>query len=164
MRGQTRKEAPEPETGGYLVCFAWHGNKRAQFKNNIYDDLMWIHAKQFVFFGAGALGTTEILLRSKGLGLKMSSTVGEEMSGNGDILAFGYNTNEACFSQITAPFLTKSQKVNSMGTPSPVPERPVGPTITGVIDCRQQANPLDGFVIEEGAIPGPLVPVLQKML
>ena len=51
-----------------------------------------------------------------------------------------------------------------MGRPSPLPEQPIGPTITGVIDCRNQANPLDGFVIEEGAITAPLVPVLQTML
>lgn len=45
-----------------------------------------------------------------------------------------------------------------------MPDQPVGPTITGVIDCRDQENPLDGFVIEEGAIAAPLVPVLQAML
>lgn len=50
---------------------------------------MWVYAKRFVFLGAGALGTTEILLRSKGLGLRMSEKVGTHMSGNGDILAFG---------------------------------------------------------------------------
>lgn len=51
-----------------------------------------------------------------------------------------------------------------MGSVSPNPDRPVGPTITGVIDCRDQPNPLDGFVIEEGAITEALVPVLQAML
>ena len=50
---------------------------------------MWVHAKKFVFLGAGALGSTEILLRSKEMGLKMSKKVGENMSGNGDMLAFG---------------------------------------------------------------------------
>lgn len=40
----------------------------------------------------------------------------------------------------------------------------MGPTITGVIDCRKQSNPLDGYVIEEGAITGALVPALQVML
>lgn len=51
---------------------------------------MWVHAKKFMFLGAGSLGTTEILLRSKEAGLKMSERVGSKMSGNGDILAFGY--------------------------------------------------------------------------
>ena len=138
-----------PTEEGYLVYFAWHGAQRAKFKDNIYYDLMWIHAKKFVFMGAGALGTTEILLRSKGLGLKMSDRVGKDMSGNGDILAFGYNTSEV---------------VNGMGRSFPEPGMPIGPTITGVIDCRTQNNPLDGYVIEEGAMTEALVPVLQRMI
>lgn len=51
-----------------------------------------------------------------------------------------------------------------MGRENPKPERPVGPTITGVIDCRDQTNPLDGFVIEEGAVPAALVAGLQGLL
>ena len=51
-----------------------------------------------------------------------------------------------------------------MGRSAPLPDKPIGPTITGVIDCRDQPNPLDGFVIEEGAIAEALVPVLQPML
>jgi hypothetical protein len=81
------KKAPSGE--GYIVYFAWHGSKRGAFKNYLYEDLMWVHAKKCVFLGAGSLGTTEILLRSKEMGLKVSDTVGTGMSGNGDILAFG---------------------------------------------------------------------------
>ncbi|KAF2103993.1 cholesterol oxidase [Rhizodiscina lignyota] len=138
-----------PTEEGYLVYFAWHGAKRGMFKDNIHHDLMWIHARKFVFLGAGALGTTEILLRSKALGMRMSDRIGRDMSGNGDILAFGYDTD---------------YEVNGMGKSFPDPYRPIGPTITGVIDCRDQPNPLDGYVIEEGAITQPLVPVLQYML
>ncbi|KAF6824728.1 glucose-methanol-choline oxidoreductase [Colletotrichum plurivorum] len=134
---------------GYIVHFAWHGGKRANFKDIFHEDLMWVHAKELVFFGAGSIGTTEILLRSKKMGLEMSKDVGHGMSGNGDILAFGYNTNEY---------------VNSIGRPDPPPNRPVGPCITGVIDCRDQENPLDGFVIEEGAVPAALAPFYELML
>ncbi|KAK1964084.1 glucose-methanol-choline oxidoreductase [Colletotrichum sublineola] len=142
-------KAPE-DRGGYIVHFAWHGSKRANFDKIFHEDLMWVHAKDFVFFGAGSLGTTEILLRSKTFGLEMSNDVGQGMSGNGDILAFGYNTNEY---------------INSMGRPDPPPNRPVGPCITGVIDCRHGLeNPLDGFVIEEGAVPQALAPFYQRML
>lgn len=77
------------ENGGYLIFFAWHGCRRHKFKDIFYDDLMWVHAKKFVFLGAGALGSTEILLRSKSRGLEMSEQVGKQMSGNGDMLAFG---------------------------------------------------------------------------
>ncbi len=74
---------------GYLIYFAWHGRNRGHFKANLHGDLMWVHAKEAVFLGAGAIGTTEILLRSKAMGLPMSGQVGQNMSGNGDILAFG---------------------------------------------------------------------------
>lgn len=70
-----------PTEEGYLVLFAWHGAKRGLFKQCIYHDLMWVHAKKFVFLGAGALRTTKILLRSKPLGLKLSDRIGRDMSG-----------------------------------------------------------------------------------
>ena len=143
------KKHPDPDVDGYLVFFAWHGSKRGAFRTNLYEDLMWVHAKKCVFVGAGSIGTTEILLRSKKLGLSMSNRVGTGMSGNGDILAFGYNTDE---------------QVNAVGRSYPSPYKPVGPTITGIIDCREQDNPLDGFVIEEGAIPKALAPLMQTML
>lgn len=111
---------------------------------------MWVHAKKAVFLGAGSIGTTEILLRSKKLGLSMSDKVGVNMSGNGDMLAFGYNTDE---------------EVNAIGRSYPSPYKPVGPTITGVIDRRKNhENALDGFVIEEGAVPKALAPLFQTML
>ena len=139
-----------PTEEGYLVFFAWHGNRRGAFKSNLYEDLMWVHAKKCLFLGAGTIGTTEIMLRSKSLGLPMSQLVGTNMSGNGDILAFGYNTDDS---------------VNAVGRASPSPYNPIGPTITGIIDCREgHVNPLDGFVIQEGAIPKALAPFLQAML
>ncbi|KAM7209212.1 hypothetical protein V8F20_000550 [Naviculisporaceae sp. PSN 640] len=134
---------------GYLVFFAWHGRNRGHFKANLHGDLMWVRAKKAVFLGAGALATPEILLRSKALGLPMSNMVGQNMSGNGDMLAFGYNTDE---------------QVNGIGRPFPSPYNPIGPTITSVIDCRNQDNALDGFVIEEGAVPHALSHFLQVML
>lgn len=52
-----------------------------------------------------------------------------------------------------------------MGSTLPSPYNPVGPCITGIIDNRQgHANPLDGYVIEEGTIPQALAPFLQTML
>ncbi|XMA12769.1 hypothetical protein WAI453_005560 [Rhynchosporium graminicola] len=144
------KKHPDPEEEGYLVFFAWHGSCRGAFQERLYEDLMWVHAKKCVFLGAGSIGTTEILLRSKKLGLSMSDKVGTGMSGNGDILAFGYNTDT---------------EVNAIGRQYPSPYKPVGPTISGIIDCRDDHdNPLDGFVIQEGAIPKALAPLFQTML
>ncbi|KAI0533446.1 glucose-methanol-choline oxidoreductase [Xylaria digitata] len=139
-----------PDNDGYIVYFAWHGGNRGHFKANLHDDLMWVHAKEAVFLGAGAIGTTEILLRSRQMGLEMSDKVGQNMSGNGDMLAFGYNTD---------------YEVNAMGKKFPSPYHPIGPCITGIIDNRKgHENPLDGYVIEEGTIPGALVPFMQALL
>lgn len=54
--------------------------------------------------------------------------------------------------------------MNGLGRPDPDSDAPIGPTISGIIDCREQDNPLDGFVIEDGAIPEALAPVMQLML
>lgn len=54
--------------------------------------------------------------------------------------------------------------VNSLGRPFPSPEHPIGPCINGVIDCRDQHNPLDGFVIEEGTVPQALAQFYEAML
>lgn len=139
-----------PDQEGYIVFFAWHGRNRGHFKANLHGDLMWVHAKKAVFLGAGAIGTTEILLRSRDMGLDLSEKVGQNMSGNGDMWAFGYNTD---------------YEVNSMGDPFPSPYHPIGPCINGIIDNRAgHANPLDGYVIEEGTLPKALAPFLQAML
>ncbi|KAK5653272.1 hypothetical protein OQA88_9171 [Cercophora sp. LCS_1] len=141
-------ETAPPGREGYIVYFAWHGRQRDKFKEEIHQDLMWVHAKKFVFLGAGSLGSTEILLRSREMGLDISDDVGTEMSGNGDMLAFGYNTDF---------------DANAVGNPNPSPDRPVGPCITGVIDLRDQQNLLDGFVIEDCATPKALEPILLPM-
>ncbi|KAI0011059.1 glucose-methanol-choline oxidoreductase [Xylariaceae sp. FL0662B] len=139
-----------PEHEGYIVYFAWHGRNRGHFKANLHGDLMWVHARKAVFLGAGAIGTTEILLRSKEMGLEMSDKVGQNMSGNGDIWGFGYNTD---------------REVNAMGRSAPSAYNPIGPCITGIIDNRTgHENPMDGYVIEEGTVPRALVPFMQAML
>ena len=55
-------------------------------------------------------------------------------------------------------------EVNAIGREVPLPDLPIGPTINGVIDCRDQENFLDGFVIEEGAVPGGVASLFQSML
>ena len=96
-----------------------------------------------VVVGAGCLGSTEILLRSREKGLAVSDQLGQRFTGNGDVLAFAYNADVT---------------VNTIGfghhNPGELP--PVGPCITSVIDLRGQPVLEDGMVIEDGNIPGPL--------
>lgn len=97
-----------------------------------------------VMLGAGTLGSTEILLRSKAQGLPLSDRLGESFSGNGDVLGFSYNGD---------------QEVNGIGfghrKTGEIP--PVGPCITGCIDLRHQPRLQDGMIVAEGSVPGALV-------
>lgn len=104
-----------------------------------------------VILSAGTLGSSEILLRSKEKGLKVSDCAGKNFSGNGDVLGFAYNTEH---------------KINGVGAGhKPVDKKNyAGPCITGVIDLRNQENLDDGMIIEDAAIPGCLKPILPAAL
>ncbi|MBN3897988.1 MAG: GMC family oxidoreductase [Nostoc sp. NOS(2021)] len=102
-----------------------------------------------VILGAGTLGSTEILLRSQAAGLAVSKQLGHNFTGNGDVLAFGYNTE---------------QVINGIGfgdRPANTQEA-VGPCITGIIDMREQPQLDNGLVIEEGSLPGGLAGILPQ--
>jgi cholesterol oxidase len=100
-----------------------------------------------VILAAGTLGSTEILLRSQQTGLPLSNQLGHNFTGNGDVLAFGYNTE---------------QKINGVGFGNRPLDEPVGPCISGIIDIREQPRLDNGMVIEEGSIPGALAHFLPE--
>ncbi|EAW17024.1 uncharacterized protein NFIA_003800 [Aspergillus fischeri NRRL 181] len=133
---------------GYIVYFAWHGSGRSVFNEDFKEQLFWVKANELCFLAAGALSTTEILLRSKERGMQMSLLVGRNLSGNGDLLMFGYNS---------------SANINGIAQSSSARSRP-GPTITGAIDNRASHNPLAGYIIQDGCIPEWLNPIIQIML
>ncbi|MDA9528431.1 hypothetical protein ACM42_08280 [Bradyrhizobium sp. CCBAU 25338] len=91
-----------------------------------------------VVLAAGTLGSTEILLRSRGPGLPMSEALGKRCSTNGDMLIADYAT---------------AAEVHTVADETVQPStRAIGPTITGVVDLRAT----DGFVIEEMSVPAGL--------
>jgi cholesterol oxidase len=109
-------------------------------------------AADIVVLSAGALGSTEILLRSKAEGLPLSDHLGQNFTGNGDVLGFGYN----CDDEINCVGLGHLRQGRRK-----VP----GPCIAGIIDMRETPNLSDGIVIEEGTIAGPFsafLPVLFR--
>ena len=133
----------ERQDGKWLVHFEALGTGRKRF--NVANPFV---SADIVVLGAGTLGTTEILLRSKERGLSLSKKLGEHFTGNGDVLAFAYNND---------------QEIDGIGWGDrrPDPDRPVGPTITSVIDTRGTSKKYEeGMTIEEGAIPGALSPAL----
>ncbi|MFM0059006.1 GMC oxidoreductase [Paraburkholderia phytofirmans] len=104
-----------------------------------------------VIVSAGTIGSTALLLRSRKQGLSVSNMLGKHFTGNGDVLAFAYNTEPV---------------INGVGwgahEKGEIP--PVGPTITGLIDHRKTPNVRDGYVIEEGSLAGPVGAALVGLL
>ena len=118
-------------------------------RENFDAPTMFVSA-DIVVLSAGTLGSTEILLRSKHNGLSLSGRVGENFSGNGDVLAFGYNCDE---------------EINGVGFGHRLPDarQKVGPCITGIIDMRGQPQLSDSIVLEEGSIAGAFAAFLPKL-
>ncbi|PHR19861.1 MAG: hypothetical protein COA41_06830 [Sphingopyxis sp.] len=112
-----------------------------------------------VILGAGSLGSTEILLRSRQKGLSLSDRLGMGFSGNGDALGFAYDSyfkSEKDGEGITAgPIYAMG-----VGTSDVAPKAYPGPCITGVIDMRDNEDPAKGLVIQEGVVPGILAAAL----
>lgn len=129
----------------WLVHFELIGSGREKFNATT----LFVSA-DIVILGAGTLGSTEILLRSAQQGLSVSSQLGLNFTGNGDVLAFAYNTD---------------QQINGIGfgTRPPQESEPVGPCIAGIIDIREQPQLNNGMVIEEGAIPGAIAKFLPEV-
>ncbi len=94
---------------------------------------------RIVVLAAGTLGSTEILLRSRGNGLPLSQQVGHHFSTNGDMIGFAYNTDHV---------------VNGvgLGAAAPDPKSPIGATATVMVDLRGDSK----MLLQEAAIPGAL--------
>jgi cholesterol oxidase len=130
----------EPAPGNRLkVMWRWTGAEA--------DDAMGELTADIVVLAAGALGSTEILLRSRAHGLTISPRVGRQMSANGDYLSFAYNGDR------------RIQGVG-IGEHRLDPKRPVGPTITGIIHPPAGLPLAERYIVEEGAIPGALADAL----
>lgn len=109
---------------------------------------------RIVVLAAGAVGSTEILQRSRESGLGVSRALGTRFSGNGDSLSFGY---------------WQRDPVHAVGwgnggnqvTPGP---HVVGPTITRALHAGDDVDVNDHFVVEDAAIPGALAGVFHEIV
>jgi len=122
----------EPAATGYKVRFKDHASGGQETE---------ITAR-YCFVCAGAVNSTELLLRCRdvhGTLDKLSPRLGDDYSGNGDFLAFAFNTTE--------PF-----------NPSQ------GPTITtGVVYDRADDGFKNWFIFEEGGYPREIRALIQLL-
>lgn len=105
-----------------------------------------LHA-DVVVLGAGALGTTGILLRSAARGLSVSPALGQRFSGNADSLAVSYNTRS---------------RLSGFGARDSFhPDTPIGPTISAAVDLRVGAG---GHLVQDGALPFGVAEAMRRIL
>ena len=100
-----------------------------------------------VVLAAGTLGSTEILLRSREHGLKVSDRLGEGFSANGDIIAFA---------------LGGTEKVNGIGVgyPPKYVGDAIGACVAGQIELPDRKHLDRSMIIQEGVLPSALAPLL----
>ena len=105
-----------------------------------------------VILAAGALGSTEILLRSRSKDLALSPRLGERFSCNGDNIAAVYKLP------------VRAHAIADEDTP--VDQRHVGPTITGSISMpgTEAHQGKRGFKLQEFSVPGALKHVAEELI
>lgn len=103
-----------------------------------------------VVLAAGSLGSTQILLRSRGHGLPLSPALGTRFSTNGDLLGLAYNTR------------IQANIMGFGGGSAPFGQKRTGPTITTAADYRGGGRPPEQrYLIEDAAVPSALVDAMR---
>jgi cholesterol oxidase len=97
-----------------------------------------------VVLGAGATGSTEILLRSETDHFGFSKRLGDRFSANADVMGMSYNGRE------------RTSAIAQRGV--------VGTTISSYGDYRAAANWQERFLLLEGALPSPLVTLVARAI
>ncbi|MCC4250594.1 FAD-dependent oxidoreductase [Microbacterium testaceum] len=133
-RGVTGAEVDriEPLDDGYLVSWCEHGTGQRRQRS-----------ARLVIVAAGAVGTTELLLRQRDVLRtlpRLSPRLGEGFSGNGDALTF----------------LSRPQRDRGEQR---------GPTITTttILDVEEDGSPV-WFQVQDGAVPEPLTTLLSNVI
>lgn len=125
-------------SGPYTVYFEWQEPGREAFLSDHGNAItpMFITA-DIVVLGAGALGSTEILLRSSKTGFKTSNQLGKHFSGNGDVSVQGVHDNglQGVCGNFTPPIWLHS----AWSKPGPSP-------VLCVTPCENGTTPLMRFI------------------
>jgi cholesterol oxidase len=128
---------------------AWTVHVRRMDKNGAGAADITLQASMVVL-GAGTLGTSEILLRSRALGLALSDRVGERFSANGDIIAFGYGA-------------TNPVDAVGIGHPPKLEGVEIGAAVSGQIEYDDERDLSQELRVQEGVLPSVLAPVLPVL-
>jgi cholesterol oxidase len=133
---ECRVDTVEKTLGGWRVHWAPTGTKTAPA----------VVEADILIIAAGALGSTELLLRSRDKGLALSDRLGHGFSANGDIIAFGYGGE---------------RRVHAVGIGHPPKmDEPVGASVSGQIRIVDDEDLTRSLTVQEGVLPSALGPLL----
>jgi cholesterol oxidase len=103
-----------------------------------------------VVLGAGSLGSTEILLRSREAGLPLSRRLGLSFTGNGDVLGLAFDTD------------ARTHGIG-LGRRPPTQDTVVGACINGSVRITD-GKPSNDILVQEGAVPGAVKAIVGPAL
>jgi len=139
---QAEVEWIEKLDGGWRV----HG---AYYINLFQREKFHVDARNVVV-AAGAINTTEILMRSEHHGLKVSPRLGSSFSGNGDFFAVAYNGDLPVHS---AGFGNHPERPGAKAAP--------GPTIVGAVHRNPDRPLAEQFVVQDSTFPSAFLGAAQ---
>jgi len=131
--------------GGFLVHYRRRESSSSQPEEGT------LQAKQLVVLAAGALGSTEILLRSREQGLSLADTLGSRLSGNGDFFGVAYNSDLRAdvLGWGAYPDSDRAQRLQPQPGPTPFP----GPTIVSRVKYNTNRPLGERITVEDTSIP-----------
>ena len=136
----------EPQAGGgYLIHYI-----RRESPYGLAEEGT-LTANRIVVLAAGALGSTEIMLRSRQFGLRLSDTVGTRFSGNGDFFGLAYNSDMRTDALGWGAY-PDSDRASRIQPPSGPALHP-GPTIVGRVKYNKDKPLGDRITVEELSFP-----------
>lgn len=116
-----------------------------------------------LILAAGSLGTTELMMKSQSPDLQFSKKLGKKFSSNGDLITGVYNpAGEDINAMAYHP--TAGLQLNNEDVYKPA-KRNVGPSITGMIDVRNDKAEKNRqeFVVQEMAVPAAMNRVFREI-
>lgn len=138
----------EKKNGKYIVHFTQHYGRFGLFSvaGKISTDN--------VIMAAGSMGSTQIMMKSKLMGLPLSETLGSRFSTNGDVMGLSYNGSD------------QTDILGSNGLLKV--DAPIGQAIMVYADYRKpfdnvtQADLMERYLLLDGTIPSALTPLIAK--
>jgi cholesterol oxidase len=150
------KHLTKDPAGGYLIHYLRRESASGQAEEGT------LKAKRLVAVSAGTLGSTGIMLRSRGAGLSLPDSVGNRFGGNGDFFGLGYNNDERTdvLGWGAYPDSDRAQRLQ----PGPGQLLHPGPSIVSRIRFNTHKPLLERFKAEDLSLPLMYVDTLRTAL